>query len=300
MNRWHFAFRIAHLAVRVEGDVGACRTALRNLTALFAPLRNSTEPKLIFRLEQQPNGSICLFRDEALLWQSSDAGEAVAALEWHLYGESVRLLAPRLVSLHAAAISRGPESSEALLIAGHSGAGKSSLTTCALLDGCRYLSDEFSLLDEKGYIHPFPRPLQWDRNRHPAFRHDQLTAGALFRKRRYRFPDAKGDIRISLLWLPANVAHDALPASAIILPRFDNTLPNPTLEEVPRSQALMELAHQSHRNIPLRDEIRELHRRLPGDIPCYRLSFGDVHAAWRILQERGLVPSRSRSSSPIG
>lgn len=298
MKRWRFTFRIAHLVIQVEGDANACCTAVRDLTSLFASSHGNTGPNLAFRLEQQPSGEITLFQGEAPLWQSSDAGEAVAALEWYLYGESVRLLAPKLVSLHAAAVSCGPKSEKTLLIAGHSGAGKSSLATCALLAGCRYLSDEFSLLDEKGYIHPFPRPLQWDRNRHPAFRHDQLTAGGLFRKRRYRFPDAEGNIRISLLWLPANVAHDALPAAAIILPRFDKAFRSPALEEVPRSQALMELAHESHRDIPLRDEIRELHQRLPAGIPCYRLSFSDVHAAWRILQEQMLVPSQPHSSPP--
>ena len=290
MTPWRHTFRIAHLNIRIEGDASACRTTVGNLTILFAPACDHGEPDLCFRLTQQSTGQIALDLNNTRLWQSADAGEAVAALEWHLYGESVRRLAPELVSLHAAAVSCGSASRAALLIAGHSGAGKSSLATCALLAGCRYLSDEFSLLDEREGIHPFPRPLQWDRNRHPAFRHDRLTAGGLFRKRRYRFPDAEGRMRTSLLWLPANVEHQPLPAAAVVLPHFDRQVRSPRLEPVPRSQVLIEMAHEAHQDIPVRQTIAELHRRLPAQILCYRLSFGDVHAAWRLLDQEVLIP----------
>ena len=121
MKIWRFSFRIAHLKVRVEGNAPACRSAVRNLTGLFQACSDSAEPSLSFRLQQQPSGTIVLLRNGTELWRSSDAGEAVAAFEWHLYGESVQLLAPRLLSLHAAAVSRGPKSGEAMLIAGPGG-----------------------------------------------------------------------------------------------------------------------------------------------------------------------------------
>jgi hypothetical protein len=48
---------------------------------------------------------------------------------------------------------------KALLLPGSSLAGKSTLVAALLRAGATYYSDEFAVLDGRGYVHPFPRPL---------------------------------------------------------------------------------------------------------------------------------------------
>ena len=56
---------------------------------------------------------------------------------------------------------------QAVLLAGRSMAGKSTLVKALLDAGASYLSDEFAVIDRAGKVHPFPRPLSL---RHPEVR----------------------------------------------------------------------------------------------------------------------------------
>jgi hypothetical protein len=47
----------------------------------------------------------------------------------------------------------------AILIPGRSFSGKSTLVKAFLQAGATYYSDEFAVLDERGYVHPYPKPL---------------------------------------------------------------------------------------------------------------------------------------------
>jgi hypothetical protein len=48
----------------------------------------------------------------------------------------------------------------AILMPGRSFAGKSTLVAALLRAGATYFSDEFAVIDHKGRVHPYPRPLQ--------------------------------------------------------------------------------------------------------------------------------------------
>jgi hypothetical protein len=47
----------------------------------------------------------------------------------------------------------------AILLPGRSGSGKTTLVAALLRAGATYYSDEFAVLDERGYVHPFAKPL---------------------------------------------------------------------------------------------------------------------------------------------
>jgi len=222
-----------------------------------------------------------------MLWRGEDAGEVVAAFEYHLYRLATKALSERLVSLHAAALA---SCGRAILFVGASGAGKSSLATQGLLAGMGYLSDEFALLDVKGRVHPFPRPLQWGKSRHPAFRHSALLAGGMFRKAGYSFPDRKGGICRSLLWLPTRVVHHPQAVRVLILPRFHRRSLPAELHPLPRSQALLMLAQELHQRVHDMQAVRLLHEYLPQAIPIFSLQYSDVRQAWRAIGTRFSMP----------
>jgi hypothetical protein len=90
------------------------------------------------------------------LEHSQELGEAAAVDR--LAGElrqHVALHSPE-VFIHAGVVAIGDS---ALLVPGHSGSGKTTLVAALLELGAEYLSDEYAVLDERGWVHPFPKPL---------------------------------------------------------------------------------------------------------------------------------------------
>lgn len=69
---------------------------------------------------------------------------------------TVAMLAPRRAFVHAGAVAwKG----RAILIPGQSLAGKSTLVMELVRAGATYLSDEFAVLDGKGRVHPYAKPI---------------------------------------------------------------------------------------------------------------------------------------------
>jgi hypothetical protein len=84
-----------------------------------------------------------------------EVGEAFQALEADLR-QAVAAGARRWVFVHAGVVGyRG----RAILVPGRSGAGKSTLISELLRAGATYYSDEFAVLDARGRVHPFLKPL---------------------------------------------------------------------------------------------------------------------------------------------
>jgi hypothetical protein len=61
------------------------------------------------------------------------------------------------VFLHAGVVAFG---TRAIVIPGSSGAGKSTLVAALVRAGGRYYSDEYAVLDARGRVHAYPRPLR--------------------------------------------------------------------------------------------------------------------------------------------
>ncbi|HXH64467.1 MAG TPA: hypothetical protein VNH42_03030, partial [Mariprofundaceae bacterium] len=207
---WRRNFRVGNVGVSVDSSHDACTAMLEPLCRLYAD--GAGPPTLHFRIEPV-GGRIRLGLNGQTLWQGTDAGEIAAGFEVHLYQQLLAALIPDLLSLHAGCVELH---GRACLFAAASDAGKSSLTTAAVLDGADYLSDEFALLDINGDIFPFPRPLQWGKTRHPAFRHADMLASGIFSKAGFRFPDRYGKTIATLLWLPASVRHAPLPLGLVV------------------------------------------------------------------------------------
>jgi hypothetical protein len=84
-----------------------------------------------------------------------DLEEALAVLEADLR-LNVAAAATRRVFVHAGVVAH---QGRAIVLPGRSGAGKSTLVAALVRAGAVYYSDEFAVLDARGRVHPFAKPL---------------------------------------------------------------------------------------------------------------------------------------------
>jgi hypothetical protein len=96
-----------------------------------------------------------LYRDAWRMARALELAEVLTALESDLQ-QQIAALAPRRVFVHAGVVGwRG----KAIVIPGRTLTGKSTLTAALVRAGATYYSDEYAVLDSRGYVHPFARPL---------------------------------------------------------------------------------------------------------------------------------------------
>lgn len=87
--------------------------------------------------------------------RTPDLGHALAVLESELR-QSVAARSTRRTFVHAGVVGwRG----RAIVIPGRSRSGKTTLVAALIGAGASYLSDEFAVLDARGRVHPFAKPL---------------------------------------------------------------------------------------------------------------------------------------------
>jgi hypothetical protein len=176
---------------------------------------------------------------------------------------------PELLFLHAAVLARGER---AWLLAGDSGAGKSTTTWALLHHGWRYLSDELAPVDlASGRVHPYPHALCLKR-RPPAA---------------YPLPEATLDLGRTL-----HVPPDALPAAAETLPRalggivfvrYRPGLRAPVLRPLGRAEACARLYVVTLNALAHPDQGLDAAKWLAEHVPSHALECDDLAAACELL-----------------
>jgi hypothetical protein len=86
---------------------------------------------------------------------TADADVALGVLDAQIRAY-VALHSPDRIFVHAGVVGHGDG---AILIPGPSFSGKTSLVDALIRAGATYYSDEFAVLDERGLVHPYPKPL---------------------------------------------------------------------------------------------------------------------------------------------
>lgn len=107
------------------------------------------------RYFQESNGSSAyeLLEDEMLVLRVADADQVCQGLGSRLEN-FVAEQSDEYVFIHAGVVSlRG----KAIVLPGHSLAGKSTLTAALVAAGANYCSDEYAVLDHLGRVFPYPR-----------------------------------------------------------------------------------------------------------------------------------------------
>jgi hypothetical protein len=109
--------------------------------------------------EGQPRGVRrfnLLYRDIGRLARTRNLEEALELFESDLQMH-VATEAPRRVFVHAGVVGwKG----QAILVPGRSYSGKTTLIAELVKAGATYYSDEYAVMDARGRVHPYPRPLQ--------------------------------------------------------------------------------------------------------------------------------------------
>lgn len=153
-------YDVLGIAVRVRSDLDEALELVDSTYAAFRvaddPGDPSARPALTFDLIDPGLGGPCLLEtpDGRTRHLADPAAGAIALLEAIVGTIVAGLHRGGLFAVHAGAVA-GP--SGAILIAGRSGQGKSTLVLGLVRRGYELLSDELALLDRDGLVHPYPR-----------------------------------------------------------------------------------------------------------------------------------------------
>ena len=102
-----------------------------------------------------PSEPHLLYDNEREVGRTDDLEEIAARFQAFLHIH-IAEHSPNRTFLHAGAVGwRG----RAIVLPGRTGAGKTTLTAELVRAGASYLSDDFAPIDNRGRVHPFPKPL---------------------------------------------------------------------------------------------------------------------------------------------
>lgn len=134
----------------IEGPITVIKQIGDRLPPGWAPA--SETPERTWRVAETPRG-LDLVVDEEV---RADSLNSSALLD--LLSKDLELWmaenAAHLIFVHAGVVCFGDR---AILLPGESRSGKSTLVTALLDRGATYYSDEFAVIDARGFIHPYPR-----------------------------------------------------------------------------------------------------------------------------------------------
>ena len=105
-----------------------------------------------------------VYADDSKVAETPELEQAIDAFEADLQ-LFVADTAPRRVFVHAGVVGLG---GRAIVIPGRSFSGKTSLVAALVKAGATYYSDEYAVLDERGRVHHYARPLSVRENGHLA------------------------------------------------------------------------------------------------------------------------------------
>ncbi|MGH9873222.1 MAG: hypothetical protein ACRD9S_12270 [Pyrinomonadaceae bacterium] len=179
---WAVGFSLKSYGVRIgirSNDPAALTSACRHLPseweAVSSPLVDRVYSILIGRKDSRSNGRRLnlLYGDDVQLARLSDLDGLYETLESDLR-LFVAELATHRVFVHAGVVGwKG----QGIVIPGRSYSGKSTLVAELVRAGATYYSDEYAVLDSRGRVHPFSKPLEL--REEGEFRQTKITAAEL-------------------------------------------------------------------------------------------------------------------------
>jgi hypothetical protein len=115
------------------------------------------DPSATFRLGAAITpGTMAIYRDDVMLFRSSSESSVTTIFLERVLEHLIRVCTSGIL-LHAAAVARN---GKALVLAGNTGAGKTTLATWLVCRGFEYLTDELLCIDTKAMsVNGFARPL---------------------------------------------------------------------------------------------------------------------------------------------
>ena len=149
------AFESFGVRLRVTADAPE---VLERIPALLPPDAQPCAPAAAqgsLEIPARPDGSYDFMIDGSPVTKGIDLSFALTLLEAQLR-IYVGLNAPNRIFVHAGVVAHH---GRAIVIPGLSLAGKTTLVLALVRAGAIYYSDEFAVLDERGLVHPFAKPV---------------------------------------------------------------------------------------------------------------------------------------------
>jgi hypothetical protein len=278
-------FRIHDVVIEVRSDVTEIGDVVGRSYAVFAADGPLADRATATRIEVRRTGTGFSLRVDdgpATMVPTVDAG-VLGTLDRIVTAVLGALDARGILATHAGVVTFG---GRAVLLAGPSGRGKSTLSLAMLRDGASLLTDEMALIDPAGpSVLPYPRALHVS----PATV-DLLPELAFLHERPRRDLGGESEWSVSMedlaIAFGTRIAR-AAPLSMIVLlgPRLalDDT---PTLEPLPPAVATMELL----RGTPMvATDFAGTMRRVAaivGSIPTYRLRAAEPIRTAALVRDR--------------
>jgi hypothetical protein len=179
---WAVGLSLKSYGVRIgirSNDPAALASACKHLPSewesVASPVVDRVYSIMIGSKDSRSNGRKLnlLYGDDVRLARSSDLGGVFETLESDLR-LFVAELATHRVFVHAGVVGwKG----QGIVIPGRSYSGKSTLVAALVRAGATYYSDEYAVLDPRGRVHPFSKPLEL--REEGEFRQTKISAAEL-------------------------------------------------------------------------------------------------------------------------
>jgi hypothetical protein len=143
------------LTIRVQSSHEKVVAFLDRLLPPFPAASSNHVADACYEISLSPDRTATVMRDGSTLTinksPSAACAELVADLQTFLACQ-----APGRTFIHAGVVALGDR---ALVLPARSGGGKTTLVAALLAAGAAYGSDEFAVVDQHGFVHPYPRQL---------------------------------------------------------------------------------------------------------------------------------------------
>lgn len=146
-----------NIGIEVEPEINFDSVSKKILTMLRANLAliERNEIKYLFEVKRSPHRGFTLLKNGQHFHTSGTTDLILEHLESQIR-LTIAEFAERKVFLHAGVVGW---KDRAIIIPGRSYYGKTTLVSAFVKKGAEYFSDEYAVLDENGFVHPFPKML---------------------------------------------------------------------------------------------------------------------------------------------
>lgn len=284
MSEHPLCFLVLGRYVRVDCADAALRAVLAANYAAMLESREDVQVDLHYHVRRSEQSlGFLLSRPGERAQIAEDAGDLVFLLEKDIIVE-LQKKRPDLLFLHSAALDwRG----KGCLLAGESGAGKSTTAWALLHHDFGYLSDELSPIDvDTLRVHAYPHALCLKEPPAPPY---SLPAGTLRLGRTIHVPTAT---------MPGTAVLEPRPLAALFLLKYSPGLRAPTLRAMDAAEASAHLYVNTLNALAHSNRGLDAVVRIAEGLPCFALATADLPSTCALI--RSVMERVSGASGSAG